>query len=54
VVSFDESPVQLIGELREPVAAVPRQAERYDSGYRRNGTANLFVMVDAPAAMGGM
>jgi hypothetical protein len=47
VVSFDESPVQLIGEVREPVAAVPGQAQRYDSDYRRNGTANLFVMVDA-------
>jgi transposase len=47
VVSFDESPVQLIGEVRNPVAAVPGQAQRYDSEYRRNGTANLFVMVDA-------
>ncbi|MGC2659263.1 MAG: IS630 family transposase [Bryobacteraceae bacterium] len=47
VVSFDESPVQLIGEVRQPIRAVPGQAERYDSEYRRNGTANLFVMVDA-------
>ncbi len=47
VVSFDESPVQLIGEVREPVTAVPGQVLRYDSEYRRNGTANLFVMVDA-------
>jgi transposase len=47
VVSFDESPVQLIGEARTPIAATPGQAQRYDSEYRRNGTANLFVMVDA-------
>ena len=47
VVSFDESPVQLIGEVREPIAALPGQTRRYDSEYRRNGTANLFVMVDA-------
>ena len=47
VVSFDESPVQLIGEVREPVTAIPGQAQRYDSEYRRSGTANLFVMVDA-------
>jgi len=47
VVSFDESPVQLIGEVREPIAAVPGQAQHYDSEYHRNGTANLFVMVDA-------
>jgi hypothetical protein len=46
VVSFDESPVQLIGEVREPIAALPGQPERYDSEYKRNGTANLFVMVD--------
>ncbi len=47
VVSFDESPQQLIGEVRTPIAALPGQAERYDSEYRRNGTANLFIMVDA-------
>jgi hypothetical protein len=46
VVSFDESPTQLIGEVRAPQAAAPGQARRYDSEYRRNGTANLFVMVD--------
>jgi hypothetical protein len=47
VVSFDESPQQLIGEVREPRAAAPAQAQRYDSEYKRNGTANLFVMLDA-------
>lgn len=46
VVSFDESPQQLIGEVREPSAPSPGQVRRYDSEYRRNGTANLFVMVD--------
>lgn len=46
VVSFDESPTQLIGEVREPIAPTPGQVRRYDSEYRRNGTANLFVMVD--------
>jgi transposase len=47
VVCFDESPTQLIGEAREPVPAVPGQPERYDYEYRRNGTANLFVFLDA-------
>jgi transposase len=47
VVSFDESPTQLIGEVREPIPALPGQSERFDSEYRRNGTANLFIMVDA-------
>jgi len=46
VVSFDESPQQLIGEVREPTAIAPGQAARYDSEYKRNGTANLFVMLD--------
>ena len=47
VVCFDESPTQLIGEVREPIPAAPGQPERYDCEYRRNGTANLFVFLDA-------
>jgi DDE superfamily endonuclease len=47
VVCFDESPIQLIGEVRQPVPATPGQIERYDCEYRRNGTANLFVFLDA-------
>jgi transposase len=46
VVCFDESPVQLIGEVRQPIAAKPGQLERYDYEYKRNGTANLFVVLD--------
>jgi transposase len=47
VVCFDESPIQLIGEVRVPIVAKPGKRYRYDSEYKRNGTANLFVMVDA-------
>jgi len=47
VVCFDESPTQLIGEVRQPVPPAPGQPERYDCEYRRNGTANLFVFLDA-------
>jgi transposase len=47
VVCFDESPTQLIGEVRLPIAARPGQLERYDCEYRRNGTVNLFVFLDA-------
>src|ERR1700752_4495953 len=47
VVCFDESPTQLIGEVREPIPAEPGQPERYDCEYRRNGTANLSVFLDA-------
>jgi transposase len=46
VVCFDESPIQLIGEARQPIPAKPGQIERYDCEYRRNGTANLFVFLD--------
>jgi transposase len=47
VVSFDESPTQLIGEVRQPIPAKPGQLERYDCEYKRNGTANLFIFLDA-------
>src|SRR3981081_3358811 len=46
LVCFDETPVQLIGEVRQPVPAQPGQRERYDYEYRRNGTVNLFVTFD--------
>jgi transposase len=47
VVCFDESPTQLIGEVREPIPAAPGQPRRYDYEYRRNGTVNMFVFLDA-------
>ena len=46
VVCFDESPTQLIGEVRQPIPAAPGQLERYDCEYKRNGTANLFIILD--------
>ena len=46
VICFDESPTQLIGEVRQPIPATPGQIERYDCEYRRNGTVNLFVFLD--------
>lgn len=46
VISFDESPTQLIGEVRTPIPPEPGQRERYDYEYSRNGTANLFVFLD--------
>src|SRR5271169_4864385 len=47
VVCFDESPTQLIGEVRPPIPAEPGQIERYDYEYKRNGTVNLFIFLDA-------
>ena len=35
VICFDESPIQLIGEVRQPIPAAPGQLERYDYEYRR-------------------
>jgi transposase len=47
VVCFDETPRQLIGEARVPVAARPGKTARRDYEYVRNGTANVFMFVDA-------
>ncbi len=46
LVCFDETPVQLIGEARQPIPPKPGKRERYDYEYRRNGTVNLFVVFD--------
>jgi transposase len=46
VVCFDETPRQLLGETRVPVEARPGRKKRYDYEYKRNGTANLFVLID--------
>lgn len=47
VVCFDESPIQLIGEARTPIPASSGRPARIDYEYRRKGTANLFVFLDA-------
>lgn len=46
VVCFDESPYQLIGEVRQPQSAQPGQPQRYDYQYQRNGTCNLFMFFE--------
>lgn len=47
VICFDETPVQLIGEKRTPIRPRSGEVWRQDYEYRRNGTANLFVFIDA-------
>jgi transposase len=47
VVCVDETPRQLVGEVRETSAPRPGRAARRDYEYRRNGTANVFVALDA-------
>ena len=44
LVCLDETSKQLIAETRLPIAAKPGQPGRHDYEYRRNGTANLFMM----------
>ena len=46
VVCFDEKSKQMVGEVCKPIAAQPGEVERCDYEYVRNGTANLFMMVD--------
>jgi len=48
-VCFDEKSKQLIGEIRTPIPAVPGQVERYDSEYKRQGTANIFLFCEPQA-----
>lgn len=46
VVCLDEKSKQLVGEICKPIAAQPGEVERCDYEYVRNGTANLFMMVE--------
>jgi len=43
VVCMDESPKQLIGETKIPIAASPGQVAKYDYEYKRNGSCNVFM-----------
>lgn len=44
VVCFDERPVQLLSDTRAPLPMISGNVKRYDYEYKRQGTANLFVM----------
>jgi hypothetical protein len=43
VVCMDESPKQLIGEVKTPIAAKSGSPVRYDYEYKRNGVCNIFM-----------
>jgi transposase len=43
-VCLDEKSKQLVGEVREPLAASPGRVARHDYEYEREGTANLFIV----------
>ena len=46
VVCMDESSVQLIGEVQEPIPAAPGHPELQDDEYVRNGVASIFLEVE--------
>ena len=49
VVCMDEMPVQLTKETRRPIPSGPGRPRRVDYEYERNGTANIFMFVEALA-----
>lgn len=46
LVCFDEKPLVIHAEVREPLPVKPGHAQRSDSEYERLGTANLLVFVE--------
>lgn len=46
VVCFDESPKQLIEEVRQPLPPEPGRPARYDVEYKRNGVRNLLMLCE--------
>jgi hypothetical protein len=46
VVCMDEKPHQLLGEVRDPIPAVPGRQRREDNEYVRHGTCSIFVWVE--------
>ncbi len=46
VVCFDEKSKQLVEEICKPIPAAAGRAECHDYEYVRNGTANLFLLVE--------
>ena len=49
MVCLDEKSTQLLANLRVPLALQPGHAVRQDYEYKRNGTRNLFVLVEPKA-----
>jgi hypothetical protein len=46
VLCMDESSIQLIGEVQEPIPAAPGHAVLVDDEYVRKGVANIFIEVE--------
>src|SRR5437016_2397671 len=50
LVCLDETSKQLIAETRVPIPMKAGRPARFDYEYERNGTANLFMMLDQKIA----
>ncbi len=50
-VCMDEVNKQLTAQVRQTIPAKPGRAERYDSEYKRNGTANIFMAFEPLAGV---
>ena len=46
VVTMDEQPMQLIGEIRVPIPATKDDLERVDYEYERKGTSSVFMFAE--------
>ena len=46
VVCMDETTKQLIAEIKEPIPVAPGQPARYEHQYKRQGVANLFLLLE--------
>lgn len=46
VVCMDEKPLQLLGEVREPLPMKPGKTAIIDSEYIRNGTCSIFAFIE--------
>jgi len=53
LVCLDETSKQLTAETRAPLAMAPGRPVRHDYEYKRNGTANLFMLF-APRGEAGV
>jgi hypothetical protein len=51
VICFDEKNVQLTAHIRTPLPMKPGMLQRYDSEYKRKGTANIFVFIEPKAGI---
>ena len=46
VLCMDEQPVQLVEEVRKPIAATKNHPKRVDYEYKRKGVANIFMFAE--------